>query len=625
MENSMSEEDLKSDPLVGRTLGGKFTLEARLGQGAMGTVYRARQIALDKTVAIKVMNRELLADASYAERFQREARAASRLDHPNSIRVFDFGEEGGLLYLAMELVEGRDLGAVLSDGATLAPDAIVDLLSQALSALAVAHDLGVLHRDLKPENIMVVRGRGEDGQPTDVVKVCDFGIAKFVGLPSQTSAAAASKHTTAGVVIGTPEYMSPEQARGEALDGRSDIYSLGVVLYELLAGRVPFQADSALGVVLKHVTEEPPPPSAHRRGVDAQLEALCMKALQKRPADRFTSAREMRKELRAAVSGTRPSSQQSVVIVPTGGGGRRPGSVVDAEKPTLVGVSPSTGPPRRARSRVVMAGLIALSAAMMIVGLRLERLRASAAEARGPGMQQPMARARVASEPVQLSTPVELQTVAASAPAAPPKVESAAPPTYERAARRSRGDRAPQATAPAAQGGAQPAATDTGTGSQALVLAASATSAGAPTAIVPALAPSPSPIAAEPASPTPTQAPPEPRAAPYDLAAARVEVGLASRVVGATASTVSRTVSEVGAQITNCYRAALPRLGAPVEGAGWLHVETDGEGLVTDARFAGFAEAALGRCIAGAVTGRRIANVDTGSATAEVPLTFKAH
>src|SRR5580693_7261491 len=162
--------------MVGRTIAGKFAIEARLGAGAMGTVYRARQLALDKTVAIKVLNGGLEADPTFTERFRREARAASRLDHVNSIRVFDFGQDtDGLLYLVMEYVEGRDLRAVLSELGALAPSGVVDVLGQVLAALSVAHDMGVMHRDLKPENIMIVRAVGDDGEPMDLVKVCDFG------------------------------------------------------------------------------------------------------------------------------------------------------------------------------------------------------------------------------------------------------------------------------------------------------------------------------------------------------------------------------------------------------------------------------------------------------------------
>ena len=361
-----------ADPTLGRTIAGKFVILRRLGAGAMGVVYLARQMALDKTVAIKVLHRELAVDGLFTERFRREARAASRLDHPNSIRVFDFGEEpDGLLYLAMEYVEGRDLFTLLAEHGPLPPASIVDLLSQVLAALSVAHDLGVLHRDLKPENIMVLRGEGDDGQPIDVVKVCDFGIAKIVdaSVPPEEDA---RRHTTKGLVVGTPEYMSPEQARGEALDGRSDLYSVGVILYELLTGRVPFDGDSALNIVLKHVGESPAPPSERALGVDRRLEAICMKALEKRPSDRYPTAREMRLALRSALGPSPDASRRVSAALPTLADSGATLRADDSNKATLEGLTPldAAQPPRRSRSLLLAALVAPAAGALLFLGLR---------------------------------------------------------------------------------------------------------------------------------------------------------------------------------------------------------------------------------------------------------------
>ncbi|HEY6462756.1 MAG TPA: protein kinase, partial [Polyangiaceae bacterium] len=259
-EGSSQTAERRTAALLGRVVAGKFRIESFVGGGAMGAVYRARQVALDKDVAIKILHGEHTGDETYALRFQREARAASRLDHPNSVRVLDFGREpDGLLYIAMEFLDGRDLFHVIRQDWPLPVVRTADVLGQALAALAVAHDMGIVHRDLKPENIMMLTGTDDEGRPRDVVKVCDFGIAKFT---EARETAAGQKLTSQGIVVGTPEYMSPEQGKGEALDARSDLYAMGVILYQMLTGRVPFEAETAVGVVLKHVTEEATAPRA---------------------------------------------------------------------------------------------------------------------------------------------------------------------------------------------------------------------------------------------------------------------------------------------------------------------------------------------------------------------------
>ncbi|QSQ27034.1 serine/threonine protein kinase [Pyxidicoccus parkwayensis] len=282
-----------ADEYVGKTIAHKYRVEALIGEGGMGKVYRARQLALDKVVVLKVLRQTLLSDERTVARFQREAKAASRLNHANSISVLDFGQaEDGALFIAMEYVAGQDLHQILSREWPLGEARVVRLVSQVLSALSDAHGAGVIHRDLKPENIMVEQRRNEG----DFVKVLDFGIAKITDSTDDGPAL-----TRAGFVCGTPEYMSPEQARGATLDHRSDLYAVGVILYQLMTGLLPFESDSAVGFATKHLTEEPPPPS--RRRPDARIsqgmERLILRALSKSPDDRPANAEAFKAELQA--------------------------------------------------------------------------------------------------------------------------------------------------------------------------------------------------------------------------------------------------------------------------------------------------------------------------------------
>ncbi|MCC7536406.1 MAG: protein kinase [Deltaproteobacteria bacterium] len=298
------------DPLIGRIIDGKFEVRGVLGEGAMGRVYRARQVNLDKPVALKVLHKNLANDPLLVKRFHREARAASKLAHPNSLAVIDFGgDKEGTLYIAMELLEGEDLGTVLQREGTLPPERIVDILSQVCLALEEAHEAGIVHRDLKPENIFIQHVRGK----AEFVKVCDFGIAKIA-----EEEGGASKVTMAGFVCGTPEYMSPEQARGDALDSRADLYSIGIILYEMLTGQVPFRAESALGVVTRHLTEQPKPPHEARPDapIPAALERICMKAIAKKREDRFASAEQLRRALESALHDTAVAGRESAATEP---------------------------------------------------------------------------------------------------------------------------------------------------------------------------------------------------------------------------------------------------------------------------------------------------------------------
>lgn len=307
-----------ADEHIGKTVANKYRIEQMIGEGGMGKVYKATQLALDKPVVLKVLRQALLSDERTVARFQREAKAASRLNHPNSISVLDFGQaDDGAMYIAMEYVQGKDLHHILSREWPLPEARVIRVMSQVLSALADAHSAGVIHRDLKPENIMVEQRRGE----ADFVKVLDFGIAKIVDGTNDDGPAL----TRAGFVCGTPEYMSPEQARGAQLDHRSDLYAVGVILYQLTSGLLPFDSDSAVGFATKHLTEVPPPPTRRRPDarVSPAMERLIMKALAKNPDDRPQTAEQFRAELlaiekerRAGVGGRRPGQASAPGLAP---------------------------------------------------------------------------------------------------------------------------------------------------------------------------------------------------------------------------------------------------------------------------------------------------------------------
>jgi len=274
------------DTLLGRTLPGGYRVTHLIGVGGMGRVYCAEQVALGRTVAVKVVHPHLADDDQAAGRFLTEARAASRLGHPNSVAILDFGRtHDGQAYLVMEYLRGRDLARVNQAEGPLPPARIVDVLRQALSALEEAHALGIVHRDIKPDNIVLEPLRSGH----DFVKVVDFGLAKLLeGGPASAGGAL----TRPGLVCGTPEYMSPEQGRGDPLDGRADLYSLGVVLFELLTGRVPFCGDGPTKTLLMHLYDAVPDPRAvaPERAIPPALAAVAMRALAKAREDRFQDA-----------------------------------------------------------------------------------------------------------------------------------------------------------------------------------------------------------------------------------------------------------------------------------------------------------------------------------------------
>src|SRR5581483_6658978 len=278
------------DELTGKLLDGRYRMEEVLGRGGMGVVYKATHVHIDMQVAVKVLNPELVSNQAAIERFRREAKATGRIHHPNAIQVTDFGvTEDKTVYLVMELVDGKSLRDLIWEKKHFEPQHAVSIMAQVCAAVDAAHHCGIIHRDLKPDNILI---KDKGGQ--EEVKVLDFGIAK---LKQVTPTDKSHTLTEVGTIIGTPPYMSPEQCRGKELDACSDIYSLGIILYEMLCGEPPFGGDTAVEIVAKHLKDTPQPLRELRPEIPAALERVVMRSLEKDPARRPSSAGMFSREL----------------------------------------------------------------------------------------------------------------------------------------------------------------------------------------------------------------------------------------------------------------------------------------------------------------------------------------
>ncbi|HKG17939.1 MAG TPA: Stk1 family PASTA domain-containing Ser/Thr kinase [Solirubrobacteraceae bacterium] len=289
----MSARELAPDTVVD----GRYSILSRIGAGGMAEVYCAQDLQLGRRVALKLLHRRFSEDPDFVERFRREASAAAGLQHPNVVGVFDRGEWDGTYYIAMEYLEGRSLKEIVSTEGPLSPARAIDIVVQILRAARFAHQRGVIHRDLKPHNVIV----DDEGR----AKVTDFGIAR----------AGASDMTETGSIMGTAQYLSPEQAQGHAVSAKSDLYAIGILLYELLTARVPFEGDSPVTIALKQVSEAPVPPSAYNPAVPQELDAVVLRALEKDPAERFADADEFITALQSVRAGlTVPAGQSTAVF-----------------------------------------------------------------------------------------------------------------------------------------------------------------------------------------------------------------------------------------------------------------------------------------------------------------------
>ncbi|MGI9622207.1 MAG: protein kinase domain-containing protein, partial [Acidimicrobiales bacterium] len=320
--------------------GGRYELHRRLAKGGMAEVFLAKDQLLDRPVAVKVLFPQLAADPNFVERFRREAQSAANLSHPNIVGVYDWGQEGNTYYIVMEYVQGRSLSEVIRDNGPLEPERAAEIAADVAAALGFAHKNDFVHCDMKSGNIMI--------SPTGQVKVADFGIAKAI-----SGAGADAKLTQTGAVMGTATYFSPEQAQGQPLDGRSDLYSLGVVLYEMLTGSPPFSGDTPVAIAYKHVQEMPEPISARRPEVPEAIQAITAKLLNKDPARRYPSAADVQSDLRRFLAGERtvgaakapPGSGAAVVVPITGGPGGAPPGAAASGGGAPTGAPPQSAPP----------------------------------------------------------------------------------------------------------------------------------------------------------------------------------------------------------------------------------------------------------------------------------------
>ena len=331
-----------------RVFGDRYEVEGRIGAGGMAEVWRGHDRVLNRTVAIKTLLPQFARDASFVDRFRREAQAAARLNHPGIVSVYDSGTDGDTPYIVMEFIEGRTLADYLGSGKTIPPMEAAKIAQDIAEALAVAHAQGVIHRDIKPANVMVTR----DGK----VLVMDFGIARLITGPEtapQTSA-----------VLGTASYLSPEQAQGQPVDARTDIYALGVVLYEMLTGRPPFTGDSPMAIAYKQVNATPPAPSSANPDVPPALDAVVMRALSKNPANRYQTGKEFADDLERARTG---GQVLATPLLPASGEATQ---VISRPQPTSV-LPPVQDEPGGSRKAWVGALLAILVMALLAAGAYL--------------------------------------------------------------------------------------------------------------------------------------------------------------------------------------------------------------------------------------------------------------
>lgn len=391
--------DGNADPMVGRVLDNRYRLDAPIGAGGMGDVYRGLHLMMEHRVALKLLKPDLAADPMAAKRFTREAKSTSRLNHENCVRMTDLGvTSDGLMYLVMEYLDGRTVGQEIEHDGPIAPDRVMHIARQVCAALHCAHELSIVHRDLKPENIMLIQ-RGRD---PDMVKVLDFGLAKLVSDPGGAfTAMSMTPLTREGMIFGTPEYMSPEQAIDEQLTPACDLYSLGVVMYEMLTGLLPFDSENYMEILAAHVREQPVPPHERRPelGIPESLSGLVMWLMAKSPDDRPVSASRVAEDLghlldrareSGAVAGVGRESRVSSDVAAS--------ATVDLDSGDIAraAISAPHAPTRRRRTGPLIAATVGLAALALVAVFALRSSKSSRSDrsaqpgASNSGSQRPV-------------------------------------------------------------------------------------------------------------------------------------------------------------------------------------------------------------------------------------------
>ncbi|MCB9076850.1 MAG: protein kinase [Anaerolineaceae bacterium] len=397
------------EDLTGRQFG-PYHITAPLGAGGMAAVYKAYQPSVDRFVAVKVLPQHFAKDQQFVQRFEREAKVLAKLQHPNILPVYDYGQTDGYTYLVMSFVESGDLSELMQ-GKRLPLPEISRIITQVGDALDYAHAQGVVHRDIKPSNILVDQ-RGN-------CLLTDFGLAKMV-------AGASEKLTATGFVVGTPAYMAPEQGLGEPADGRSDIYALGIILYELMTGQVPFQAETPIAVVMKHIHDPLISPRNFQADISEPVERVILKALAKNPEDRFATAGDMVRAFQAAINTTDPITRLDP-IHPTA-------THISKAKPPVA--KPSTQPPRSGSgllwvagglAALVLIGMVALGVWLLLAYELVDDEPAQAAPIAAPTQPPPPPTAALPSPTVSLPTQAPIVPTATATQVVPPTQPAAEP------------------------------------------------------------------------------------------------------------------------------------------------------------------------------------------------------